>query len=105
MINFKTVKANKELYDKFYEQRKKAYILYVIGNVDEKLCLIGSTTKQIPNVLSKLQHDCPFFLTVLKTWVGAKPKYVDYLHDYYKKYKTENNFFRLEGKLLNDLNI
>ena len=105
LTEFKTIV---EYYEKFFNKKlqlKSRYTrrtlisgkIYVIGNLTEMLCKIGYSNN--PNKrLKEVQTGCPYRLEILATFDGNIPTEKQ-LHEKYKEYNINGEWFRIEGNL------
>lgn len=115
-INGKTISSTKvlmlisEFEDKFkkcpilaFKERlktkvsdKKGYV-YVIGNLEEKICKIGFSEKPKER-LKGIQTGCPYLLKIILLFEADK--YTETrLHHKYSRYKINGEWFNIEGSL------
>lgn len=77
--------------------------VYVIGNVDHKVCKIGYS-KNPERRIKDLQTGYPYTLSILRKFKSNMVIEKE-LHEKYDKYRLNGEWFRLEGELKKSLGL
>jgi len=84
------------------KNEKNGYV-YIFGNLEYKIIKIGYAKDPYKRI-SAVQTGCPFDLEILKVFEGNLTLEKQ-LHDKYKKYHLRGEWFKLEGKLKDNLEL
>ncbi len=102
--NERPVKNRVKRKKKRYPDRLEGHngYIYIIGNLDYNLVKIGFSKK--PNSrLGSIQTGCPFKIYIIAIFSGTMRTEKD-LHEKYSEYRTNGEWFSVQGKLKDSIN-
>jgi len=76
--------------------------VYAIGSLDYGYVKIGFSTNVFARI-KQIQTGCPFPVSIIKRWPGLGRKEEKLLHKSYSKYKSNGEWFKIEGSLKHEL--